>query len=139
MPDPLDLILLRSFIAVVECGSVILAGGRVGRSQSAVSMQIQRLEEQVGRPLFNRDGRALRPNAAGEELLLHARRLPRLSNEAMASLRQPEDAGLVRLGVPEDYAEYLAFPVLARFAAAHPLAEIEVFSEPSSTLIQIWR
>lgn len=137
MPPPLDLTLLRSFIAVVDCGSVLHAAARVGRSQSAVSMQIQRLEDDVGRSLFHRDGRALRPNAAGEELLLHARRLLRLSDEALASLRRPEDAGLVRLGVPEDYAEYLVLPALARFAEAHPLAEIEVICEPSSALIQL--
>jgi DNA-binding transcriptional LysR family regulator len=126
MPEPLDLTLLRSFVAVIDSGSVLGAAARVGRSQSAVSMQIQRLEEDVGRPLFRRDGRTLRPNAAGEELLLHARRLLRLSDEAVASLRHPEDAGVVRLGVPEDYAAYLLLPVLARFTQEFPLAEIEL-------------
>jgi DNA-binding transcriptional LysR family regulator len=136
MPEPLDLTLLRSFVAVIDSGSVLGAAARVGRSQSAVSMQIQRLEEDVGRPLFRRDGRTLRPNAAGEELLLHARRLLRLSDEAVASLRHPEDAGVVRLGVPEDYAAYLLLPVLARFTQEFPLAEIELTCEPSSSLLQ---
>lgn len=135
MADPLDLLLLRSFVAVVETGSVLRASARVGRSQSAVSMQIQRLEEVVGRPLFRRDGRTLRPNQAGEELLLHARRLLRLSDEALVSLKRPKDAGRVRLGVPEDYAAYLLLPVLTRFARDYPLAEIELTCEPTSDLL----
>ena len=136
MPQPLDLSLLRSFVAVIECGSVLQAATRIGRSQSAVSMQIQRLEDEVGRPLFRRDGRTLRPNPAGEELLLHARRLLRLSDEALASLRRPEEAGVVRLGVPEDYAAYLLLPTLAQFSQEHPLADIELTCEPSPALLQ---
>ncbi len=136
MADPLDLNLLRSFVAVVECRGVLHAAQRVGRSQSAVSMQIQRLEEIVGRPLFRRDGRTLRPNPAGEDLLHHARRLLRLSDEALASVRRPEEAGLVRLGVPEDYAAHLLLPVLARFSREHPLVEIELTCEPSPALLQ---
>ena len=77
MVNPLDLTLLRSFVAVIDCGSIQRAADRVGRSQSAVSMQIKRLEEDVGRPLFQREGRSLRPNPAGEDLLIHARRLVR--------------------------------------------------------------
>jgi DNA-binding transcriptional LysR family regulator len=134
--EPLDLSLLRSFVAVIECGSVLQAAARVGRSQSAVSMQMQRLEDEVGRPLFRREGRTLRPNPAGEELLLHARRLLRLSDEALASLSRPEEAGLVRLGVPEDYAAYLMLPALERFAREHPLADIELTCEPSTALLQ---
>lgn len=136
MGEPLDLSLLRSFVAVIECGSVLHAAVRVGRSQSAVSMQMQRLEEVVGRPLFRREGRVLKPNPAGEELLLHARRLLRLSDEALASLSRPEAAGLVRLGVPEDYAAYLVLPAFARFAQEHPLVDIELTCEPSMTLLE---
>jgi DNA-binding transcriptional LysR family regulator len=136
MPAPLDLALLRSFVAVIDSGSVLGAAARVGRSQSAVSMQIQRLEQEVGCALFHRDGRALRPNAAGEELLLHARRLLRLSDEALARLRHPENTGLVRLGFPEDYAAFLLLPVLARYAQEFPLVEIELTCEPSSSLLQ---
>lgn len=114
---------------------MLQAATRVGRSQSAVSMQMQRLEEEVGRPLFGREGRLLKPNPAGEELLLHARRLLRLSDEALASLSRPEAAGLVRLGVPEDYAAYLMLPALARFAQEHPLVDIELTCEPSTELL----
>jgi len=135
--DPLDLLLLRSFVAVIDCGSIQLAAARVGRSQSAVSMQIRRLEEDVGRPLFQREGRNLRPNPAGEDLLLHARRLLRLSDEALASLRRPEAAGVVRLGMPEDYAAHLLAPTLARFAREFPLAEIELTFDSSPALLRL--
>lgn len=136
MRDPLDLALLRSFVAVIECGSMMRAAARVGRSQSAISMQMQRLEDEIGRPLFRRDGRILKPNPAGEELLLHARRLLRLSEEARASVSQPEAAGVIRVGVPEDYAPYLMLPILARFAQDHPLTAIELTCEPSTTLLE---
>ena len=136
MTDPLDLSLLRSFVAVIDCGSLQLAAARVGRSQSAVSMQIKRLEDDVGRPLFQREGRSLRPNPAGQDLLLHARRLLRLSDEAMASLRQPEASGVVRVGVPEDYAARLLTPTLARFGQDFPLAELEVTFQSSPALLR---
>lgn len=137
MAEPLDLSLLRSFAAVIDCGSIQLAAARVGRSQSAVSMQIKRLEEDVGRPLFQREGRNLRPNAAGEDLLLHARRLLRLSDEALASLSRPEAAGVVRLGMPEDYAAHLLAPMLARFGQDFPLAELELTFESSPALLRL--
>lgn len=137
MANPLDLSLLRSFVAVIDCGSIQLAAARVGRSQSAVSMQIKRLEEDVGRPLFQREGRNLRPNPAGEDLLLHARRLLRLSDEARASLHRPEATGVVRLGVPEDYAAHLVAPTLARFAQDFPLAEIELTFNSSPILLRL--
>ena len=137
MSEPLDLARLRSFVAVIDHGSVQLAAERVGRSQSAVSMQIKRLEEEVGRPLFRREGRALRLNPAGEELLPRARRLLRLSEEAMASLRRPEAAGVVRFGVPEDYAACLLAPAMTRFTRAFPLAEIELTFESSPTLLRL--
>jgi DNA-binding transcriptional LysR family regulator len=136
MPEPVDLSLLRSFVAVKESKSLQLAAARVGRSQSAVSMQIKRLEADIGRPLFLREGRSLRANPAGEELLIHARRLLRLSDEMMASLRAPEAAGAVRLGLPEDYAAYLLAPVLARFAREFPLAEISLTFDNSPGLLR---
>ncbi len=137
MARPLDLTLLRSFVAVIDCGSIHLAAGRVGRSQSAVSMQIKRLEEDVGRPLFDREGRSLRLNPAGEDLVIHARRLLRLSDEAMASLSRPDAVGVVRLGLPEDYAAHLVAQVLTRFAQEFPLAEIELTFDSSPILLRL--
>lgn len=100
-------------------------------------MQIKRLEDHVGRPLFQRKGRNLRPNPVGQDPLLHARRLLRLSDEAMASLRQPEAAGTVRLGLPEDYAAYVLTPTLARFGQEFPLAELELTFDSSPTLLRL--
>lgn len=136
MAEPLDLSLLRSFVAVIETGSLQLASERVGRSQSAVSMQIKRLEEDVGRPLFQREGRNLRSNLSGQELLIHARQLLRLSAEALASLRQPEAAGIVRLGLPEDYAATILTPALLRFGQEFPLAEVSLTFEKSPILLK---
>ncbi|MFP5480180.1 MAG: LysR substrate-binding domain-containing protein [Alphaproteobacteria bacterium] len=135
--QPLDLALLRSFVALIDCGSIQLAAARVGRSQSAISMQIKRLEDEVGRPLFQREGRNLRPNPAAQDLLVYARRLLRLSDEAMASLRRTEAAGVVRLGMPEDYAAYLLTPTLARFGQDYPLAEIELTFDSSPALLRL--
>jgi DNA-binding transcriptional LysR family regulator len=134
MRAPLDLDLLRSFVAVVEAGGFSHACERIGRSQSAVSMQIQRLEDTVGQPLLVRQPRSVAPTQAGEALLVYARRLLRLSDEAWASVSQPDEPGLVRLGVPDDYAAFLLPQVLARFAAAHPLVTVELACEPSAVL-----
>ncbi len=134
MAEPLDLSLLKSFVAVVDCGNIQYAADRVGRSQSAVSMQIKRLEEMVGRPLFLKEGRSLKLNPAGEELLVHARRLLRLSNEALASLRGGEAVGAVRLGMPEDYATWLLAPAISRFGQEYPLVEVELTFDKSPKL-----
>lgn len=136
MAMPLDLDLLRTFVAVADSGSISNAALRVGRSQSAISMQMQRLEQTVGKKLLVRGPRAVLPNAIGEELLVYARRLLKLSDEAWASVTRPEEAGSVRLGVPDDYAAFLLPPVLSRFAAAHPLVTVELVCEQSTSLVK---
>lgn len=136
MTYPLDLELLKTYVAVVETGGFSHACERVGRSQSAVSMQIQRLEDTVGKPLLVRHPRSVSPTYAGETLLVYARRLLRLSDEAWASVNEIEEPSTVRLGMPDDYAATLLPPVLARFAAAHPLVTVEVLCEQSNFLIQ---
>ncbi|CAM5344005.1 LysR substrate-binding domain-containing protein [Mesorhizobium sp. UC74_2] len=136
MALPLDLDLLKTFVAIAESGSFSNAAPRVGRSQSAVSMQMQRLEQTIGKPLLIRTPRAVTPNAAGEEFLVYARRLLKLSDEALASVTRPEEAGSVRLGVPDDYAAYLLPPVLSRFSAAHPLVTVELVCEQSTALVK---
>lgn len=133
--DPLELDLLRTFVAVVESGSLSAAAPLVGRSQSAVSMQMQRLEEDLGRRLLDRLPRTAVPTAAGTDLLVYARRLLKLSDEARASVSHPEETGTVRLGVPDDYAAYLLPPALARFAGDYPRVTVEVVCEPSRQLV----
>ncbi|KNY13008.1 transcriptional regulator [Shinella sp. SUS2] len=134
MPPPLDLDLLKTFVAVAETGSFSSAAPRIGRSQSAVSMQMQRLEQAVGKRLLVRGSKAVIPNAVGAELLVHARRLLKLSDQAWASVAQPNEIGCVRLGVPDDYAAFLLPPVLERFAADYPLVTLELVCEPSASL-----
>lgn len=136
MVAPLDLNLLKTFVAVVESGSLSNAAPRVGRSQSAVSMQMQRLEEMVGNQLLVRGPRTVTPNAIGEDFLIYARRLLKLSDEAWASVTRPKETGSVRLGVPDDYAAFLLPPVLSRFAAEHPLVTVELICEQSTALVK---
>lgn len=135
MLSPLDLDLLRTFVAVAESGSFSNAAPLVGRSQSAVSMQMQRLEQSLDRVLLVRGPQAARPNAAGEALLPYARRLLRLSAEARAIVMQPEESGTVRLGAPEDYVAHFLPPVLRSFAAEHPLVSVELVCESSRSLM----
>ncbi|BAV47379.1 transcriptional regulator [Mesorhizobium loti] len=136
MATPLDLTLLKTFVAVVESGSLSNAAPRVGRSQSAVSMQMQRLEEMVGNQLLVRGPRSVTPNAIGEDFLIYARRLLKLSDEAWASVTRPKETGSVRLGVPDDYAAFLLPPVLSRFAEDHPLVTVELICEQSTALVK---
>ncbi|QND51574.1 LysR family transcriptional regulator [Phyllobacterium sp. 628] len=136
MAAPLDLDLLRTFVTVVETGSLSAAAPRIGRSQSAVSMQMQRLEQAVGKQLLIRNPRSVEPNLAGESFLNYARRLLRLSDEAWANVTRPEETGSVRLGVPDDYAAFLLPPVLSRFAAEHPLVTVELVCEQSTSLVK---
>jgi DNA-binding transcriptional LysR family regulator len=129
MPAPLppfDLDLLRSFVAIVDCGGFTRAAERLGRTQSTVSLQVKRLEDGLGRRLFNRDSREVALTAEGEALLAYARRLLDLASEACVRLMEPEVGGLVRLGTPEDFATVHLPDVLWRFSRAHPQVALEV-------------
>src|SRR6202023_4238161 len=96
----LDLELLRSFVSVVDAGGFTRAGERVHRTQSTVSQQIKRLEDDVGQPLLNRTGKDVTPTEAGERLLSYARRLLALAEEARDGVTRPGHEGAVGLGVP---------------------------------------
>jgi DNA-binding transcriptional LysR family regulator len=101
----LDIDQLKTFVAIVDTGSFTRAAEIVHKTQSAVSMQMKRLEERVGKPIFARDGRASKLTEDGERLLDYARRILRLNVECMATFSDAELAGRVRLGVPDDYAD----------------------------------
>lgn len=116
--------LLRTFLAVVDTGSLTRAGERVGRTQSAVSMQVKRLEEDVGAPLFVRGARGVVLTVKGEQLLGNARRIVALIDETSASLATPPLIGKVRLGIPEEYGEAMLAQALSAFARVHPEVEI---------------
>ncbi|MEM7427300.1 MAG: LysR substrate-binding domain-containing protein [Pseudomonadota bacterium] len=125
MPLNLDVDLLRTFIAIADTGSFSKAGEEVFKSQSAVSMQMKRLEDTIGKPLFAKDGRVNRLTADGDHLLDYSRRIVRLSDEAITTFQEPDCAGVVRLGTPDDYAERLLPEILARFARTHPMVEVD--------------
>lgn len=120
-----DLDVLRSFAAGMELGSFAKAAERLGRSTSAVSAQLRKLEEQAGTPIFRKAGRGLALTEAGETMLAYARRLLALNDEAAAAVHGVDLEGWVRLGLSEDFGEALLPAVLGRFARAHPRVRIE--------------
>ena len=135
MANLIDVEQLRTFAAIADQRSFTRAGDVVHKTQSAVSMQMKRLEERIGRPLFARDGRGVRLTEDGERLLDYARRIVRLNAECLASFEDLALTGRVRLGVPDDYAERYLPEILARFSQTHPGAEVTVVCEPSPMLM----
>lgn len=125
IPD-LEIPLLRTFVAVVETGSITLAGKQVGRTQPAITHQMHRLEQALAKPLFAGDRRRLTLTREGEMLLGYARTLLGLNDEIRERFEAPDVAGHVRLGVPDLYAAYLLPSVLAGFSRAYPQIEIEL-------------
>jgi len=131
----LDIDQLRTFVAIADTGSFTRAAEIVHKTQSAVSMQMKRLEERVGRTIFERDGRASKLTEDGERLLDYARRIVRLNSECIASFGDSELTGRVRLGVPDDYADRYLPQILARFSQSNPRAEVNVVCEPTPNLV----
>src|SRR6202048_3872641 len=129
-----DLELLRSFVSVVDSGGFTRAGERVHRTQSTVSQQIKRLQDDVGQPLLTRNGKDVTPTEAGERLLSYARRLLSLAEEARDVLSRPGSEGAVRLGVPEDFAAYRLTKLLASFSRSHPGLRLDVRADQSTYL-----
>ncbi|MCJ2072594.1 LysR substrate-binding domain-containing protein [Methylobacterium sp. J-030] len=122
----LDMDVLRTFVTGFELGSFARAAERLGRSQSAVSTQLRKLEEQVGQPLVQKAGRGLALTPAGESMLGYAKRLLDLNDEAIDRLRGTELEGWARLGLAQDFAESWLPAVLKRFSRAYPRVRIEV-------------
>jgi DNA-binding transcriptional LysR family regulator len=130
----LDVDLLKTFIAIAETGGFTRAADEVNKTQGAVSMQMRRLEDILGRPVFQRAGRQSRLTADGERLLDYARRIVRLNDEAVVTFSKPELTGVIRFGVTEDYADNLLPEFMARFARTHPLVQVDVDCLSGSTL-----
>jgi DNA-binding transcriptional LysR family regulator len=120
-----DLDVLRGFVLGVELGSFVRAAERLGRSTSAISAQLKKLEQQAQSPLLQKAGRGLALTEAGETMLSYARRLLELNDEAAEAVHGIELTGWIRLGVQEDFGETLLQQVLGPFARAHPKARIE--------------
>lgn len=133
----IDAELLRSFVAIADHGGFTRAAEAVNRTQSAISMQMKRLEEDVlQRALFERDGRQVRLTAEGQVLLGYARRILKLHGEVLTTFREPHMVGSVRIGTPDDYVMRFLPGILSRFAQAYPLVQVEVRCESSSQLLQ---
>ncbi len=132
----LDVDQLRAFIAIAETGSFTRAAEVVNKTQSAVSMQMKRLEERLDRPIFSRDGRASKLTEDGQRLLDYARRIVKLNIETIAAFSDAELSGRVRLGVPDDYADRYLPEIMARFSRAYPGVELSVICEPSVDLLE---
>lgn len=136
MSSPLDIDQLQTFIAIVDTGSFTRAADRVFKTQSAVSMQMRRLEERVGKQLFAKDGRGIRMTTEGEKLLNYARRIIRLNNEAIAAFDDNRLEGTLRIGTPDDYADRYMPEIIGRFAKTHPNVELYIVCEPSVDLAE---
>ena len=126
MNQDLDIALLRTFVAIVDTGGLTSAGRKVGRTQPAITHQIRRLEDLIGRTLFDDNRRKLSLTHDGEVLLEFARAMLRLNDEARDRFSAPDIAGHVTLGTPDLYASYILPEVLENFSRSHPNVEIEL-------------
>ncbi len=120
-----DLEVLRSFVTGIELGSFAKAANRLGRSASAVSAQLKKLEHQVGKPILRKSGRGMALTTTGEIVLGYARRLLALNDEATAAVRDIDLEGSVRLGIQADFGDRVLTDILWRFARVHPKVKIE--------------
>ena len=136
MTSPLDLDQLQSFCAIADCGSFTEAARRVNKTQSAVSMQIKRLEERLGQPLLSRDGRGVSLTKHGEELYSRARRMLRTNAEILDYFSDDDLSGSIRFGVPDDYAVKLLPVILSSFQRTHPKIVVDVKCQPSEELLE---
>jgi DNA-binding transcriptional LysR family regulator len=130
----LDLSCLRAFLAVTEAGGFTRAGAKLNRTQSAISMQVRRLEEALGVTLIeDRKKASLTP--AGERILDHARRMLALNDELVGRAKGADIAGRVRFGMPDDYVSFFLPKMLRRLSITHPQIELEVRCHMSSELM----
>ena len=132
----LDTDQLRSFLAIVDTGSFTRAALRVNKTQSAVSMHMRRLEEQLGRALFVKNGRGVRLSQDGGTLVDFARQMLMLEAGALAAVSDKALAGRVVLGLPDDYAEWLLPEIVKQFSRMHPLAELSIICDTSDSLVE---
>lgn len=135
-PD-LDINLLRAFVTVAELKSFTRAAARLNRTQSAVSMQVRRLEQNLGRTLITRNRAGAGLTDSGRVMLGYARQMLKLNDQVMAEIGDPRVKGRVRLGIPDDYAAYLLPSALSGFASLYPGISLEVCCELSVDLLQL--
>ncbi|MEL6702424.1 MAG: LysR substrate-binding domain-containing protein, partial [Pseudomonadota bacterium] len=131
--------LLRTFVAIAETGNFSAAAQSVFRTPSAVSMQVKKMEEIVGRPLFVRDSRSVTLTLDGERVLAHARRMLAMNTDLMAQFHPQAVTGSVRLGIPDDIAEFHLPGMLVKFAKTHPGVTVNAYvgnAGPMLTMVQ---
>jgi DNA-binding transcriptional LysR family regulator len=132
----LDTDLLRAFVTVAETNSFTKASERLFRTQAAISMQVKRLEERIGKPIFVRSRRGLTLTSEGDFLMAYAQRILHLNDEVFANLSLPRLDGIVRIGTPDDYATILMPDVLSMFAKAFPEVQVDVACDNGVNLIR---
>ena len=135
MPFTLDTLQIKSFIAIAETGTFSHAADVVGRTQSAVSLQIKKLEESLGSQLFDRTSRRVKLTEQGEVFLGYAKRIMALQWEAYSRIKEPDIEGEIRLGTPEDFATHYLPEVLASFRQHHPRVQLNVACDLTLNLI----
>lgn len=126
MRPTFDMDALRTMVVGTELGNFARAASQLGRSQSAISMQLKKLEDQAGKPLFRRSGRGLTPTEAGDALLAYARRIIALNDEAAVSLGTTVDFATVRLGLPQDFFEDVMPSAITRYSRERPDIHVEI-------------
>lgn len=135
MKQNLEIDLLRSFVAVAAHLNFTKAAQSVSRTQSAVSLQIKRLENIVGRPVFDRTRQSVSITPTGEALLVHANRILLANDAALSQIQHPDAKGRVRIGAPDDYATLLLPTILSKIEKDHPLLQIDVVCENTPDLL----
>jgi len=132
----LDMAALRSLVTVLDRGGLTHAAERIGRSPSAVSQQMRKLELQVGEPLFRKQGRRVVLTEAGDRVHAYARRILELNDEAIHAVRGAAIDGTVRFGLPGDFAESWLPAALGQFRKAYPAVRVDVLVEPNRLLLE---
>ena len=136
MPRNLDMTAMRAFVTVAETGGVTRAAHQLNLTQSAVSMQLKRLEESLGQSLLDRSGRAIALTPLGEQLLAYGRRMIALNDEIWAKMQSDAYEGEIRFGVPHDIVYPHVPTVLRRFAAEYPRVRVELISSFTRKLVE---
>jgi len=135
MATPLDLDQLQTFAVIADCGSFTEAARRVFKTQSAVSMQIKRLEERLGTSVLVREGRRVTLTHAGETLYHRARRMLQINADIVDLFSKEDLSGTIRIGIPDDYAVRVLPLLLSSFQRSHPKIQIDVKCQPSEELL----
>jgi len=137
MTPILEIDLLRTLVAVADTGSFTRAGDEVLRSQSAVSLQMKKLESVIGRALFQPRGRTVALTEDGRMLVAHARRILRMHQDALSDFSARDESGSVQLGTPDDYADAFLPRLLSRFSSLYPRIRVDVRCEPTPKLLDL--